>query len=81
MTAGVAVLVGSLVLAAVVYDIARLVTRVKAVVRRWPGSGAAVPDWRALKCGSPDCGCTTIDATAYRTRISLALGERTPRRT
>ncbi|GAA3500838.1 hypothetical protein GCM10019016_079450 [Streptomyces prasinosporus] len=83
MTAMVAVLIGSLILAAVVYDIARLVTPSESrcpPLARIRGRRAALESAEMWLVGLRLHG--RIDATTYRTRMhGLALGERTPRRT
>ncbi|ALV33158.1 hypothetical protein [Streptomyces sp. CdTB01] len=83
MTAVVAALVGSLILAAVVYDMARLVTPYEGrcpPLARIRGRRAALESAEMWLVGLRLQG--RVDATTYRTRMhSLALGERTPRRT
>ncbi|MDN3029528.1 hypothetical protein [Streptomyces sp. S.PB5] len=83
MTAVVAALIGSLILAALVYDIARLVTPGESrlpPLARLRGRRAALETAEIWLVGLRLHG--RIDAAAYRTRMhGLALGERTPRRT
>lgn len=83
MTAVIAALLGTLILAAVVYDMARLVTPHESrlpPLTRLRGRRAALESAEIWAVGLRLHG--RIDAAAYRTRMHrLALGERTPRRT
>ena len=83
MIAVLSALIGALILAAVVYDTARLVTPGESrlpPLARVRGRRAALEAAEMWLVGLRLHG--RIDAAAYRTRMhSLAVGERTPRRT